>query len=39
MKESKWMNEEFEEVKVHNVLHVTGKILKINTVSCKYFKP
>lgn len=28
-----------EEVKGHNVLHLTGQILKINNVLCKYFKP
>jgi len=33
------MNEEFEEVKEHSVLHVTGKFLKIYNVSRKYFKP
>ena len=38
-KEGKRMNEEFEEVKEHNLLHLTGKFLKINNVSCKYFKP
>ena len=38
-KEGKLMNEEFEKEKERNVLHVTGKVLKINNVSRKYFKP
>jgi hypothetical protein len=38
-KEGKLMNEEFEKVKERNVLHVTGKFLKLTNVSSKYFKP
>jgi hypothetical protein len=38
-KEGKLMNEEFEKVKERNVLHVTGKFLKLNNVSRKYLKP
>jgi hypothetical protein len=33
------MNEVFEKVKERNVLHVTGKFLKLNNVSAKYLKP
>ena len=33
------MNEEFEKVKERNVLHGTGKVLKINSISPRYFKP
>jgi hypothetical protein len=32
------MNEESEKVKERNVLHVTGKFLKFNNVSRKWFK-
>jgi len=37
-KKGKRMNEEFEKKEECNVLHVFGKILKINNMSLKIFK-